>query len=418
MTSRWAPSVGSTFERLRPTTTTNLMIAIVSATLISELLLSWRLWFPVARTFPSIPAIERLPLSLTDGFPAALSVIVLCSLVAINLPKFRLASLCLLLAGLSLLILSDLARLQPWLFMQATVLSLLVGGAKSKTPVPEVVGWILLILATTYFWSGIQKVNVYFLTEVFSWLIEPFYGGDLFALTPQEWNFAKTGSLPTKFYVVLVVPTLECLTGILLLVRRSRRIGLALALSMHLFILIVLGPFGRSWNQVVWPWNVGMILLLLILIPIWRPSRPLFFWRARTPNAVLSGLILLFGVMPAFNFSGHWDYYLSGSLYAGTNSTAEYFYDSRFDDFSDPDSSKHIHSIADRNQDIVNLDMWAFSSMRTPLYPETRYFKALGRHLCSRTHRPDRAGLRITEKAKFTAIKTQTVYLCADLERS
>jgi hypothetical protein len=403
-------------DRLRAIATIDLLILLISTTLASELLISWRLWFPAARTFPSIPAVEQIPLVVNDEFAAALSVAVLCSLATINLPRLRRPSLAIFLTGILLLVLSDLARFQPWLFMQATMLALLVGGSLAKRPVAEIVGWILLLMATTYFWSGIQKLNVYFLTEVFPWLIEPFYNGPAFALSAEDAEAAKMGSLPFMAYPVLIVPVIECLTGIWLLIGRTRRIGAASAIAMHSFILIALGPLGRSWNFVIWPWNIGMILLLIVLVPIRSDPEAQTRLRERPQKMVLSALILIFGVMPLFNFTGHWDYYLSGSLYAGTNSTGEYFYDRRVDDFSDTDSAGHIASIPDVHQDIINLDMWAFSSMRTPLYPETRYFKALGRRLCSQTNGKGRAGLRITKKSKFTAVRSQSVYFCRDLK--
>ena len=68
---------------------------------------------------------------------------------------------------------------------------------------------------------------------------------------------------------------------------------------MHLFILIAIGPLGRNFNVVVWPWNLAMIAFLLIL----------FFRRTDEPTLhdIVWGrgfvfqkvALILFGVMPA-----------------------------------------------------------------------------------------------------------------------
>jgi hypothetical protein len=93
----------------------------------------------------------------------------------------------------------------------------------------------------------------------------------------------------------------------------------------------VLGPLGRHFNAVIWPWNLAMIAFLLIL----------FFGRNNQPAlrdivwgqgfAFQKVVLIIFGVLPALSFFHLWDDYLSSALYTGnTNSGVIYLSDDAF----------------------------------------------------------------------------------------
>jgi hypothetical protein len=73
------------------------------------------------------------------------------------------------------------------------------------------------------------------------------------------------------------------------------------------------GPLGLNWNSVVWPWNVVMIALILILF--WNTDVTFadIVWRNKFVYQKV--VLVLLGVLPALSFIGRWPSDLSLALY-------------------------------------------------------------------------------------------------------
>ena len=217
------------------------------------------------------------------------------------------------LAGL--LSLWDQSRWQPWFYQYLFMLGALCL-AKPREGGPwafEALNIGRFIMAATYVWSGLQKCNASFLNEVFPWLLEPFL------------------SEPARGFVLpagAVIPFIEVGVGLGLLVPKLRMTALVLVVAMHAALLVCLGPPGHDWNRVVWPWNVALAAMAVILF--WQTPEVSFraiVWPQRSrrtecaetgtrsvPATLFSRLVLLlFGVMPFFSFLGLWDSYLSAA---------------------------------------------------------------------------------------------------------
>jgi hypothetical protein len=110
-----------------------------------------------------------------------------------------------------------------------------------------------LIVAATYIWSGLAKLNPIFINQSFPDLVNPFLGG----WPAPARRFAQL--------MAFAAPPIEFGIGVALLTVRWRRAGLFCGIAMHVFILIAIGPLGQRHNTVVWPWNVAMIAFRLIL---------------------------------------------------------------------------------------------------------------------------------------------------------
>jgi hypothetical protein len=57
----------------------------------------------------------------------------------------------------------------------------------------------------------------------------------------------------------LLLPLAEAAIGVGLLFPRTRGVAWVGAVLMHALVLLSIGPVGRSYNAIVWPWNAAMI---------------------------------------------------------------------------------------------------------------------------------------------------------------
>ncbi|RYG33441.1 DoxX family membrane protein, partial [bacterium] len=277
-----------------------------------------------------------------------------------------------------LLALFDINRMQPW-FYQSMLMFFGLGVTRRKD------AWAIcgFILSATYVWSGLQKVNASFAADVFPWLLKPL---GLEALQPFWW----------------LAPLLETSVGVLLIVPRTRRWGLAGAGAIHAFLLIALGPWGQSYNSVVWPWNVWMPLLAFVMF--FRNPESLLpsAWRARRGKIVL----VLVGALPFLSFFGRWDTYLSAALYSGRADQGYLL----FTEEGVRRLPAQVQPFVNRLPDRIGLDLfrWSMAEMNVPCYPEVRVYQAIGRKLEQTGVPADGMMLVVTDRPSLTSAKPRT----------
>src|SRR5262249_17271795 len=133
-----------------------------------------------------------------------------------------------------------------------------------------------VIVASTYFWSGLQKLNATFIRE--AW---PDVSRSLSSFLPA---FAKR--VPSSW--ALLIPLLEIAIAIGLVTRRFRKPFVILAVATHLSVLALLVASGE--NTVVWPWNIAMATFVTILFWRDRETNPLAIL---VPSNAFHGIVLL-----------------------------------------------------------------------------------------------------------------------------
>ena len=147
------------------------------------------------------------------------------------------------------LLLVDVNLLQPYSYIYLIILFLTTQRSLNKS---QLLWLVALFLAGVYLWSGLHKFNIQYVEHAF---YNIFYDLPMF----KNWS-AETW---TKMGYATAI--LEVLLGIGL-VFRALRIPIAFFLvGMHMLILWALGPFGLNWNPGVWPWNMFMSFLLLVV---------------------------------------------------------------------------------------------------------------------------------------------------------
>ncbi len=364
------------------------------------LVMSSRLWIG-PRTYPLSPVLSFPPSSIypIDLFLyAALFVLGGAILVSPRPQKFIFSFLGIVIVFCLL----DQTRWQPWVFQYGFLLAALalfswdsddIGGRERTLNVAR------LIVATTYIFSGLQKLNLHFINVDFPWIVEPI-----------------TNAFPAARGLLYVLgigaPFIQIGFGVGLLTRKYRRVSLILAVSMHAFILAMFGPFGQNWNNIIWPWTAAMAGLdLLLFTGKQKFSVRDIFWGNRHPYHVC--VLVLFAILPFLSFFNLWDSYLSSALYSGNLTEATIYATDKGRD-SLPASIRAYLVHTSPNTNVLNIQRWAIEDLNVTPYPETRVYKKIAKAVCEHSQFPADFVLLVHEQRMFWS-KPETGFQCWDL---
>jgi hypothetical protein len=369
----------------------------VIAGLLAGFALSPKLWLS-SRHYPLTPVWSFIKPLRSPGDYIVLFTLVALLIAAALVPRREI--MIALFVVLVLVVLQDQSRLQPW-FYQYMLMLLAIALAGRDRPVAAL-NTCCLIIAATYVWSGLAKLNPSFIGDTFPFLVKPFIGAE------------QGVGLWLVRHLAFLAPLLECALGVGLLIKRSRPLAVLAAIAMHVFILITIGPFGRGVNAVVWPWNLAMIAFLLIL----------FFRRTEdpAPRDIIWGrafafqkiVLVLFALMPALSFFNLWDHYLSSALYSGNrNSGVVYLSDAVFDRLPDQIEDYVTEEGPDRNK--LDIFDWSVGELNVPSYPEIRVFKNVTREICRYASDDPSVELVVQGKLALVNSNRHLAYHCAGL---
>jgi hypothetical protein len=378
--------------------------ATVSAGLLAGFLLSPKLWIS-SRYYPLTPVWPFWkPFAFPFDYVVFVALLVLVGLIAVVAKPVKLVvgfvSLALVYA------LFDQSRWQPWFYQYLFMLAAL--GLSFTSPMDterrnSALPTCRLIVASIYFWSAIQKVNATFVQKTFPWMIEP-----LVAFLPVA---VRTWLHPLGF----AVPFLEMGIAIGLLTRRFRTAAVLVALSMHLAILASIGPWGRNYNDVVWPWNIAMGVFVVLLF--WRETEVRIenvIWGNKGVFHIL--VLLLFAVAPVLSLFNIWDSYLSFALYSGNKNVATIHMTDAAAGRLPDDVREYLTESGPKSNELGVSD-WSWGELNVPPYPEIRIFKRIGRAICSVAANSSDVKLVVQEKTKLFQPGRQHVYDCAILSK-
>jgi hypothetical protein len=351
--------------------------------------------YPLAPVSSVFPVLDR---AAALGLYIALFLLAAMALVAPK-PKWLIAGF---LAIIATFCLTDQTRWQPWVFQYSCLLAVIALYSWNGADVEgerRTLNIARLIVAGTYVFSGLQKINLNFMENDFPWLVQP-----ITSVFPSAANFLHVFGM--------AVPFLQVAFGIGLLTRRYRRASLILAIAMHLFILAMFGPAGLDWNDIVWPWTAAMAIFDILLFS----SAPEISWReiawsGRHPCHVAA--VALFAMLPALSFFNMWDSYLSSALYSGNLTEAQiYATDAGKASLPAAISSRLVHTSPDTN--VLNLQRWAIEDLNVTPYPETRVYKAIAKSVCGALRDPTQLVLIVREQRMFLS-RPEVGYRCFEL---
>jgi hypothetical protein len=355
--------------------------ALVCLGLAAGVVLSHRLYLTHA-SYPMTPIAGVLAPIPSPLDHALLGAFVVLLVLAAALPRSTWPLLGALGAAVMLSV-CDQSRWQPWFYQYLVMLVALVPtpGASPTDPA-RALATCRAIVACTYLWSGLQKLNVTYATLVFPWFVGP---------VARSLPASLTAWLPTA---AVVTALLEALIGVALFVPLARRAAVVAAIATHALVLAMLGPWGHASNQVVLPWNVVMAALDVVLF--WSVASMTPAPRRLNRHVVL---VTLVGVMPALSFVGLWDSYLSGALYSGNIAEAVIAVSPEVKQHLPPDMGRYV--VTNRQGvDVLVVGDWSLGELGAPPYPQPRIYRALARHVCGHVSGPTGVRLVIFERPR------------------
>ncbi len=353
--------------------------------LLAGLLLSPKLWLST-RNFPLIPVLPILqPVPAPFDYLVFGAMLLLLVWIAVTMrPATPIAAFVALAAACALL---DQQRWQPWFYQYLFMLIAISLNQQNACR---------LIIVSIYFWSGLQKINPGFAYETFPWMIQPFIR-----------------SMPPG--LALAAPLTELAIAIGLLTRRFRNAAVFAAVAMHAFILACIGPLGHKSNSVVWPWNLAMGTLVVLLF---RRTPDIGVRDLLRGKAFQRIVLLLFAILPALSFVDLWDSYLSFALYSGNQRKATiYMADSVAGKL--PEAVQEVVGIYESEFEVDTLDIedWSYAELNVPPYAEMRVLKSIGRSVCNEVGNAPQMVLMIEGRQQWWRRRKLQTYTCAVLQR-
>jgi predicted DCC family thiol-disulfide oxidoreductase YuxK len=364
------------------------------------LAMSPHLWIG-PRSYPLAPVFDFLSQAVHPADYVLFAVLFALAAVVVVSPtpqKFIAAFL----AIIVVFCLFDQTRWQPWVFLYSFLLVTLALFSWNSDDVAgrnRAFNIARLIVAGTYLFSGLQKINLNFVENEFPWIVSPI-------------TVVLPAAAPALRWLGMAAPFIQIAFAVGLLTRRFRRISLIAAVSMHVFILGMFGPLGLDWNNIIWPWTAAMAVLDIILFSgkqefSWRDIA----WSGR--HAYHAGVLVVFIGLPLLSFVNLWDSYLSAALYSGNLTEAEIYTNDRGRSSLPETVRAHlVHSYDDTN--VLNIQRWAIEDLNVTPYAEVRVYKKIAKDVCLRLQNSADLVLLVREQRMFFS-KPETGYRCWQL---
>ncbi|MDR6969511.1 hypothetical protein J2X31_003544 [Flavobacterium arsenatis] len=335
-----------------------ILIKIVCIAWLIAKVLSFKVWIS-DRYFPVVPVVDSL--TLPNEFHLFLFFISLLGITsAFFYPNKKGILISVIVIEVASCVL-DYMRWQPWEYQYLLTFVFFLFSKDRK----QFLFLLTFLIAVTYIFSGIHKFSGSFLYSFWDRTI-------LHNLLHLPYRIIK---IPILHYSGLILAAIEIFIGVGILFSRHRRSISFLAILMHLFIVILYGPFGLNHNIIIFPWNLAMIALVMVLF--YKNSLSNFtvsFFKSKLNSIVF----LLIGVMPIFSLFGKWDDYLSFNLYSGNIKTLAICVE-EVPEY--PELEKYKSGVKSnrycKDAYLINTTTWALEELKVPVYPQERVFKML-----------------------------------------
>ncbi|MFK7765999.1 MAG: MauE/DoxX family redox-associated membrane protein [Mariniblastus sp.] len=342
---------------------------------------SWKLWTPQTE-FPQIPFFEFLiQISGIVDWIALIGVVISLAICAIGKSNLISISQIAFAVSISILILLNQHRLQPWAY-QFVVFAMILATMRAR----PALFWLRLIVISIYIYSAISKFDYQFVHTTgrkFLWSMSGLIGQD-----SSSWSDSLQN------WITLSFPLVELLVGLALAFQKTRKLGIVAAVMTHALLLATLIRLGHSPG--VLAWNLYFIAQAVLLfgwhhVPrvndIQQNPKPIKFIGVATAL-----FVLLFPMTRPLGICDHW---IAWEVYAPRCSRASFL---SFDD-SEPWS---------------NLLNWSEATTGVPVYPQARFQLAVCLATKRRYELANRYAIDVAEPSNFWTGQRESVTMTRD----
>lgn len=375
------------------------LLATIGLFFMIGILMSVKLWL-TNRFFPHAPVGGFFPV-LPTPFDFILLGLVLAGL-AWTVFKYKRWLIIALLSVLLIILLQDQMRWQPWVFMYALMLLpfALINSENLKKEHQIILNCLQIILIGMYLWGGLHKLTPSFFNLTFPGILK-----GLFKITDEA-------LLNNLAWLGFFIPIIEILVALGLIIKKTRNTAVIMGIGTHVFILAYLSPLGINHNEVVYPWNIALIIM--VYLAFFNYEEKIVFWPKNHRLAI--GISILFAcILPALNMIDKWDKYLSFKLYTGD--MEDLYVLMKESDYANlPGPIKTYCYEVEGAEDLqqINVGRWAFGELKVPVNPEPRVFKQISEGICIYLNNSQATFMEITRGKEPRHIKRQ--YNCQDLQ--
>ena len=328
---------------------------------------TWPLWTP-GTEFPDVPWFDwavRWPPEDWDWLWLA-SLGGLLAVQFVPLPTGRRWPTVLqrvLLAGAVMLLPTDQHRLQPWAW-QMLLWAVFIGVSQRPRLALQVVRWMTLSL---YVWSAVSKFDAAFFQAHGQLLLDGLTSS--VGLSTEMWSEGVREGIAVAF------PAGELAAALLLAIPRTRRVGLVGAVSMHVCLMLTLGPLGLGHEWGVFVWNAYFIVQNLLVFGTARPTGVPDVPIPSCPNTRLTRLAAIIAcILPAYSLVGLWDWWPSWAVYSSRPAVVRLLVNESDLEKLPKSLRPHVGPPEPLSSWCeANLDAWSYDVCRCPMYPQARY---------------------------------------------
>jgi hypothetical protein len=347
------------------------LLRVVALSTLGMLLLSWPLWVERG-DFPRVPFLKGVP-QASPGISLVLFGIAVLTVGATGLVPRRGGWFAASLGPLTILVVQDQHRFQPWAYQYA-VTGLLLTTLRPRTGLRYARWWIVSL----YIHSGLSKLDGSFHDEL----------GTVFLATILRILHVEPSTVPELWRQVLIMamPLFELVVAIALLVPRTRRLGVVGATGIHLILIVILGPLGLGHSAIVLVWNAAMLTEVWIAFG----PEPAESAEAGTSKGIgwlelgIKGLFWAGVLLPLVERWELFDAWPSHALYASHVERLDVFlHESELEAYPVV-VRRHLTPTEDGPWHRLNLTAWSRELRGTPVYPQNRACLGLAEALAAR----------------------------------
>jgi hypothetical protein len=338
-------------------TKTILILRLTSFFWIFAKLFSYNLWH-TQRLFPLIPPFDFLE-NVPNFIHLSLFYFALAGIALVGFfPKNKILIGCTLVVELISCLL-DQNRWQPWEYQYFLTFAFFFFYHKNLR---QFVTYFSFLLIVIYFNSGLHKLNGGFLYKVWNEMI----------LTRLFGFEAHQIDSPFIHYAGLSLGLIELFAALGCLFMVNKKFYALFLVCMHVFILFLVGPTGLNYNPIVWPWNI--VMMMFILIVFYNAEERISFVKLTSGFNKIPFTIL--GILPFFCFLNLYDNFFSFNLYSGS---LKHFLICVDEKQLGNEYKPYISKTKKRcgtNTAILGNN-WALTEMNIVIYPEERFYKGI-----------------------------------------